>query len=100
MFGTKTIEYLGFVIDNGNLLPSHHKTAVISNFPQPRDAREVHCFLGLTGFFRSFIVKYAIIAEPLTQLTKKDATFVWDSEQEKSFNELKIKLMSSPTLIV
>lgn len=49
-------------------------------------------------FFRRFIHKYAHIAEPLTCLTKKGEPFIWSSEQEGAFDELKRLLTNRPVL--
>ena len=37
---------------------------------------------------------------PLTQLTRKNKTFVWGKEQEKNFLEVKTRLTSAPVLTV
>nr|KYP36184.1 Transposon Ty3-G Gag-Pol polyprotein [Cajanus cajan] len=49
---------------------------------------------------RRFIEGFFKIVMPLTQLTRKDHHFVWTEECEKSFQELKEKLTSSPVLIL
>jgi len=61
------LDYLGFRIREGEIEPER-KIDAISNYPRPRDAHEVRRFLGLAGYFRRFIVKFAEIAKPLTQL--------------------------------
>ena len=40
------------------------------------------------------------MALPLTQLTRKGQAYVWDVACEKSFVELKKKLMTAPVLIL
>ena len=39
-----------------------------------------------------------MIAEPLTRLTRKEVSFVWDRRCEESFLELKTRLVSSLVL--
>ena len=53
-------------------------------------------FLGLTGYYRRFILDYASIAVPLTNLTRKSAPNLvkWDSECNRAFKELKELLCS------
>jgi len=54
--------------------------------------------LGLSGFFRRFIPRYAQLAGPITELLKDSETFKWKEEQDNAFKELKEKLSSSPVL--
>ncbi|KAL4126001.1 hypothetical protein QTP88_010233 [Uroleucon formosanum] len=74
------------------------KTEVIATFPRSRNEHEVRRFLGLAGYIRRFIVNYAKLAAPLTTLTGKNTVFTWESEQQKSFDELKRILCSEPVV--
>ena len=55
-------------------------------------------FLGLAGFYRSFIPKFAEICEPLNKLTSEHVPFQWDDSCEAAFSPLKQKLLSKPLL--
>lgn len=68
----------------------------IYTFPRPANQHEVRRFLGLAGYFRRFIVIYAKIAIPLTQLTKKNIQFTWGKEQEETFPKLRTRLCEYP----
>ena len=61
---------------------------------------EVRSYLGLAGYYRRFVEGFSHIAVPLTQLTRKNAKFVWTEECEKSFQELKQKLITAPILTI
>lgn len=65
------VDYLGFIIEGGNVTPSNEKTEAIRHFPVPKDKRAVQSFLGLTGYFRKYIPKYATVAFLLTNLLKE-----------------------------
>ncbi|ROT81239.1 retrotransposon protein, putative, Ty3-gypsy subclass [Penaeus vannamei] len=71
-FFRKQTEYLGHTVDSAGLCPNDKKVHV-QNFPVPSTVTQVKAFLGLSGFYRPFIKKFGIIAEPLTRLLKKDA---------------------------
>ena len=43
------IEYLGHIIEGGNIQPSECKTKAVANFPEPRSARDVQSYPGLSG---------------------------------------------------
>jgi hypothetical protein len=60
--------------------------------------RGIRAFLGLAGFYRRLIPKFAEIAKPLTELTKKDFPFRWGERQETAFSTLKRALTSEQVL--
>ena len=66
--------------------------------PTPKDAKEIKQFLGVTGYYRKFVPRFADSPRPLTQLTKKEMKFVWTSECQKSFQLLKSFLCGEPIL--
>nr|GFD27908.1 putative reverse transcriptase domain-containing protein [Tanacetum cinerariifolium] len=55
-------------------------------------------FLGLAGYYRRFVEGFSRLALPLTKLIRKGERFVWNEEREKSFEELKQRLVSAPVL--
>lgn len=64
-FGFKQVTYLGFILSANGLEPGALKVSAIQQIEPPKDRHEVRRFLGLTGFFRRFIPKYAQIAAPI-----------------------------------
>lgn len=60
--------------------------------------RQVQGFLGLIGYFRTFIPGYSLIARPLTNLLKEDVKFKFEKEQDDAFTHLKIALINKPIL--
>ena len=97
-FATHEIEYLGHVISKHGIKVNPQKTKAIDEYPQPKTAKHVKSFLGMTSYYRKFIKSYAKIAQPLNALLKKDTKFKWTSECEESFNTLKQSLSSPPIL--
>ena len=97
LFG-KEVQVLGHLVGGGNIKPGFNKTSAIENFPTPKNKTNVRSFLGLSGFFRRFVHNYAVIAKPLTQLTKEDVPFQWGPQQEEAFNLLKQHLTREPIL--
>ena len=49
-------------------------------------------------YYRIWILDFAIVAEPIYRLLKKDAAFVWGMEQTEAMDLLKIALTSPPAL--
>ncbi|GBN63771.1 Retrovirus-related Pol polyprotein from transposon 297 [Araneus ventricosus] len=99
-FLKKRIEFLGHVVEDGKIFPSTLKTKVVLNFPEPANLKQIHSFLGLTGYFRKFIPKYSTIARPLSDLLMKDRKFKFGEEERISFNQLKLMLAEKPVLII
>ena len=87
-FFKSKIHYLGHLISaDGN-----------SPLPDKLDTKEIKQILGLTGYYRKFIPRFADISRPFTQLTKKETKFVWTPECQKSFELLKSFLCGKPIL--
>ena len=60
--------------------------------------KEINQFLGLTGYYRKFVPRFADISRPLTRLTKKETVLNWTPECQKSFELLKSYLCGEPIL--
>ena len=79
-------------------MPSEKKLTAIRTFPRPRTVRDVRLFLGLSGYYRQFIPRYAELARPLTNLTRKNQKFVWEVSQEDALQKLKDAINSDIVL--
>ena len=54
----------------------------------------------MANFYRRFVKGFAAIAKPMTDLTKKDQDFTWNTKEEAAFQKLKEALTSAPILQV
>ena len=75
------------------------KIAGVTDWPTPKDGKDVLSFLGFTNFYRRFIHDYAHIAEPLNLLKRKGVVWRWDKPQQEAFKTLKSRITSEPVLI-
>ena len=66
--------------------------------PAPTTPKEIKQFLGLVGYYRKFIPRFADIARPMINLTKQDVSFEWTLQCLTSFEMLKDALITSPVL--
>ena len=66
--------------------------------PRPKNQKEVKQFLGLIGYYRKFVPRFADISRVLNKLTRKDEEFKWTPECDKCFNMLKDYLQEARIL--
>ena len=72
---------------------------LILSLPPPKNVKMLRETLGHTGYYCNFIKGYTVITAPMEKLLKRDVAFVWSPECQGSFNNLKSKMDSVPTLL-
>ena len=97
-FFKKHIQYLGHLVSAEGIQPLPEKLKSIAKMPAPNNPKEVKQFLGLVGYYRKFIPRFADISRVLTHLTKKDVEFNWTPECKNCFWILKEFLQQAPIL--
>ena len=97
-FLKKHIQYLGHMISGDGIVPVPEKLESVEQMPPPTTPKEVKQFLGLIGYYRKFVPKFADIARPLNALTRKDVDFEWTDVCQQSFELLKNKLLEAQIL--
>ena len=71
---------------------------MIIEWKPPRNVTKVHCFLGLTGYYRRFGKGFSMIAAPMTRLLQKNVRFEWSEKCQASFEKLKAFLNEAHVL--
>ena len=99
-FWESEVRFLGHLINQDGIGVDPEKVRAVEEWKRPESITEIRSFLGLAGYYRRFIEKFSLLAAPLTRLTKKDVKFEWCSNCEKSFLELKKRLISAPVLTI
>jgi hypothetical protein len=92
--------FLGHIISKGGITLDPTKVTEIVGWKIPKIVTEVQSFLRLVGYYRCFIEGFSKIAKPMTSLLEKGKGFKWTHECQKSFNQLRFKLMSPLVLIM
>ncbi|POM70865.1 Polyprotein [Phytophthora palmivora] len=69
---SKSVNFLGHTVSAEGLHVDERKTRAIEQWPVPLSAKSLQSFLGLCGYYRRFICRFADFVLPLSELLKKD----------------------------
>ena len=97
-FFKKELHYLGHLITTNGLKPQPEKVKAISELKPPTTPKGVRGFLGMVGYYRKFISRFADAARPLTKLIRRESKFEWTNDCQVGFDYLRTCLMSDPIL--
>lgn len=99
VFFSKSVEYLGHVIDANGLHASRKKTLAICNAPKPTDVSQVRAFCGMMQYYHKFCKNLSQILVPLYELLGSKSAWNWTERHDKAFEECK-KMLDSPPILV
>lgn len=94
----KEVIYLGHIVSGNGIAPDIEKTKSVLSWPRPTNIKELRGFLGLASYYRRFIPSFATLAQPLHKYTEKGTPFLWATEAEEAFQQIKTCLISPPVL--
>lgn len=66
----KEVKYLGHVISENGIKPDPDKVEAIKKYSLPTSVRDIRAFLGLAEWYRRFIPRFSVVAQPLSDLTE------------------------------
>lgn len=87
-----SLEFMGHVLSARGVGPAEAKVKAVVEARESQAASEGRSFLGLVNFIAHFNPDLATVSGPLRKLIKADKPFVWGTEQQNSFDELKSDL--------
>jgi hypothetical protein len=102
--GKPEVKWFGNIYSKEGMSPDPEKCSVIRNWPAPKSCSEVKSFLQTVQFNSKFLggnpgeKSYPELTEPLRELTKKNAHFIWGHRQNEAFEEIQIRLCSNRVL--
>ena len=97
-FCAEAVDFVGHHVSSHGVSPLDSNIAAISDLKAPSTHKELRSVLGAAGFYRKFVPRFSEIVEPLNNLLKNDAEFVWGEEQQQAFEQLKAELVSTRVL--
>ena len=98
VFNRAELPYLGFIVGRDGVKVDPSKTAVIRDWPAPKNQKELQSVLGLANYFRKFVQGYFSMISILTSLTGAKAEWKWTPAHQVAFEMVKEALTSPPVL--
>jgi hypothetical protein len=88
-FWIKEVPFLGHVVSPEGITVDPSKVKEVLEWKPPTIVSEVRSFLGLTGYYRRFILNFSKIMTPITALLKRENKYVWSEACDEAFKHLK-----------
>ena len=98
LFAVPEIPVLGCIVGTQGVRPDPEKIKSVSDWPVPRNVKQLRQFLGLANYLHKYSRNYAAIVRPLTQLLRDDVVWRWLPEQQSAFDLVKSNLQEAPIL--
>jgi hypothetical protein len=96
--GYYSILLLGQKVSCLGLSMHREKVQAIIELAAPNSTLNLQKFLGMVVYFSTYVPFYSFIAAPLFNLLKKGCKWIWHTEHDIAFRQLKEALASTPVL--
>jgi len=98
-FKKEKVNYLGVIISMERIHIDPIKVKGLRNWPQKLNTiKQVRSTLGILGYQRPFIPRFAHITRPLTNLLKKGTSFLWTDAHSQAVKKLVDITLNDPIL--
>ena len=98
-FFTEEVKFLGYKISKYGMKMDKGRVAAIKEMEYPKNKKGLQAFLGAINYYRMFIENLGDIADPLYELLRKNAKYIWSERQSEAVDTLKQKLVEAPILV-
>ena len=92
------ISFFGNAYIKDGIKPDIHKFRDLKNIPKPQSKEELMRFLGVITYLSQFIPGLADRAHSLRGLLKKTSDFIWETDHQQEFEQLKNSVTSEACL--
>ena len=99
-FHVQSVQFLRFIVMSQNLRMNLKKIKAVMTWLMLKLKIEVQFFLRFANFYRQFIEKYFRIILSLTNLMRKNISFVWTEKAKEAFKKLKKLFIFQSVLIM
>ena len=94
----RSVKFLGHIVSEKGVECDPEKFSAITNWEPPWNVTDVRSFLGLASYCLRYVEGFALIAEPLTRLTRRNVDFVCSKTCQEAFDALKERISNPPIL--
>ena len=99
-FFLRKIQFLGHVVGKDGIQPVKKRVADLKALKSPENKRDVMRVLGCLGFYSMYIKNLHVDCKPFYDLTRTETKFVWTTEHEKLFNDIKNRISEDTILAI
>jgi hypothetical protein len=86
---SESVDCLGFIVNDDGIHPDPEKLRAVADWPRLQNVNDVLRFMGLVNYLMDQVDRLAIVAGPLTHLTRLDKRWEWGPLEEESFSAVK-----------
>ena len=100
-FMTDSLVFLGHQVYGSGIRPPRARVTQILDLPRPSDSAALRQYLGLIGFYRRMIPRFADVVFHLTELIRlcpKSKELMWNEQQSQAFSDSTAALADACTL--
>ena len=92
------VKFMGHVVTNQGLKPDPDKVKAVEAMPRPTCKKELSSLLGFVNYLSKFLPRLSEVAQPLRELTAKEAQYLWSPQHEAAFTDIKQLVGNHPVL--
>ncbi len=97
-FSKKELSFFGHIISSDGVKPDPDKVKAITDLPHPKDITQIRQVPGMVNYLGKFLPDVSTVLHPINELLQKNSAWLWDTQQQQSFNTIKMMLSSAPVL--
>ena len=97
-FNKDRVKFLGHLIDADGIRADPEKTSAILKMEPPTNISELRRFMGMANLLGKFSPRLAELSQPLSELLSTNRAWVWGTDQDRAFSEVKEEL-TQPTVL-
>ncbi len=98
-FHVQKITFLGLLIGKNAIQMDPKKIKAVHDWAVPQSVKDIQSFVGFANFYRRFIRDFSRVARLMMELTRKNASFSWNTECDQAFHQLETVFVTAPVLM-